>query len=337
MKIKNILKLVIFVITIIFVCPNKALSVENIRVLIVDGKKFKFPNKNEKVVRLGNSKGEALLEGAKYKGNIEIWKGEKGLYLINEIPFEEYIKGVVAGEMGSNWEIEALKAQAVAARTYAFFQIKYGPIQKPIKYHVSSSVMHQVYKSGNVSESISKAVDETKGEIITFEGKPIIAYYHSTSGGKTEEASEVFSKSYPYLIPVDTTSELSPYHVWERKIPIQEIENAIQIKGIKEITVESLTLSNRVKNFKIYKGENNESIFAAKDLRRLLGWDRLPSTLITSIIKEDEALIIEGRGYGHGVGMCQWTALDLAKKGKNYKEILSFFYPGTSIEELEKD
>ncbi|MCX8069854.1 MAG: SpoIID/LytB domain-containing protein [Thermodesulfovibrionales bacterium] len=333
---KSILNIVFCLILFVLLYPNQVFSVENIRVLIVDGKKFKFPNKGEKVTKLGNSKGEALLEGIKYKGNIEVWKGEKGLYLINEIPFEEYIKGVVAGEMGSNWEIEALKAQSVAARTYALFQIKYGPAQKPIKFHVSSSVMHQVYKSGNVPESISRAVDETKGEIITFEGKPIIAYYHSTSGGKTEEASEVFSKSYPYLIPIETSSELSPYHVWERKIPLQEIENAIQIKGIKDIAIDSFTASNRVKNFRLQR-ENNESLFAAKDLRRLLGWDRLPSTLITNIVKEDDALVIEGRGYGHGVGMCQWTALDLAKKGMNYKEILSFFYPGTTIELYEKD
>ncbi|HIJ59794.1 MAG TPA: SpoIID/LytB domain-containing protein [Nitrospirae bacterium] len=332
-----ILKIIVLhlIVVLLILYPAIGYSVESIRVLIVDGKKFKSPNKNEKVVRIGNSKGEAFLEGIKYKGNIEIWKGEKGLYLVNEIPFEEYIKGVVAGEMGSNWEIEALKAQSVAARTYALFQIKYGPVQKPIKYHVSSSVMHQVYKSGNVSESISKAVDDTKSEIIAFEGKPIIAYYHSTSGGKTEEASEIFQRGYPYLIPVETSSELSPYHVWERRIPIEEIENAIQIKGIKNITIDSFTASNRVRNFKIQK-ENNESYFPAKDLRRLLGWDRLPSTLITSIMREDDTLIIEGRGYGHGVGMCQWTALDLAKKGKNYKEILSFFYPGTNIEVYEE-
>lgn len=307
-----------------------------VRVLLFDGKQYKIPSKNERLERLGNSKGEALIEGLKYRGNIEIWRGQNGLYVINEVGLEEYIKGVVAGEMGSSWEIEALKAQAVAARTYAVFQIKNGSTQKPLRYNLTSSVMHQVYKGVTVSESIKRAVDETKGEILTYEGKPIIAYYHSTSGGITEDASEVFSKGYPYLRVVETTSEMSPYHLWERKIPIQEIEKATQLKGITDIKIESYTVSNRVKDFKI-SFDGRETLYPAKELRKNIGWDRLPSTLITSLTKEQDAFVFEGRGYGHGVGMCQWTALDLAKKGMNYKEILAYFYPGTTIEVYEDD
>ncbi len=305
-----------------------------IRVLIVDAQKNKTPQLNEKIERIGNSKGELLIDGMKYKGNIEVWKGQNGLYVINEIGLEEYIKGVVAGEMGSSWEIEALKAQAVAARTYAIFHIKNGSRQRPLRYHLTSSVLHQVYKGTTIPEGIKRAVEETKGEVILYEGKPIIAYYHSTSGGITEEASEVFSKGYPYLKPIKTTSELSPYHVWERKIPISEIENATGLKGIKDIQIESYTVSGRVRELKIILAET-ETLYPAKDLRKDIGWDRLPSTMITNISKVEDAFIIEGKGYGHGVGMCQWTALDMAKRGMNYREILSFFYPGTTVEVYE--
>ncbi|MCX8028004.1 MAG: SpoIID/LytB domain-containing protein [Thermodesulfovibrionales bacterium] len=320
---------------VFFFCLNDVVFAETkVRVLIADGKKFKIPAKDEKVERLGNAKGDAYLDGMRYKGNIEVWKGNGGLYLVNELTLEDYIKGVVVGEMGASWEIEALKAQAVAARTYAVFQMNNGIRQKPIRYHLTSSVLHQVFKGGNIPESISKAVDETKGEVILFEGKPIIAYYHSTSGGMTEEASEVFMNGYPYLVPVETSSELSPYHIWERKIPIVEIENATQLKGIRDIQIESYTVSDRVKDIRFIL-QDKEILFPAKDLRKNLGWDRLPSTLITNITKDGDDYIFEGRGYGHGVGMCQWTALDMAKKGMNYKEILGYFYPNTTIQRYE--
>lgn len=305
-----------------------------VRVLIADGKKFKIPSKDERLERIGNAKGEAYLDGVRYKGNVEVWKGQSGLFLINELTLEEYIKGVVVGEMAASWEIEALKAQAVAARTYAIFQMINGNKQKGMKYHLTSSVLHQVFKGGSIPESISKAVDDTKGEIILFNGGPIIAYYHSTSGGITEEASEVFLNGYPYLVPVETTSELSPYHIWQRKIPTSEIETATQLKGIKDIKIESVTVSDRIKELRFVL-EDRETLFLAKELRKNLGWDRLPSTLITNITKDGDDYVFEGRGYGHGVGMCQWTALDMAKRGMNYKEILNYFYPNTIIQRYE--
>ncbi len=299
-----------------------------IRVLLAEGKNSKIPNKGERIERFGNAKGDVLLSGLKYSGVIEVWKGENGLYIVNEVPLEDYIKGVVAGEVGSSWDIEALKAQAVAARTYAVYQ-KLNNGEMP--YHLTSSVLHQVYKGGNVSEGISKAVNDTRGEILTFEGKPILAFYHSTSGGMTEDPAEVFGKSYPYLKPVETTCELSPYYMWEKRIVVSEIEKASNIIGIKNILIDELTVSNRARNLKIITDSGQHSV-VAKDLRKNLGWDKLPSTMITNISKDENIFIFEGKGYGHGVGMCQWTALDMAKKGMNYKEILSKFYPGATIE-----
>lgn len=298
-----------------------------IRVLIADGKNSKIPNYDERIERFGNAKGDVLLSGLKYSGVIEVWKGENGLYIVNEMPLEDYIKGVVAGEVGSSWDIEALKAQAVAARTYAIYQ-KLNNGKMP--YHLTSSVLHQVYKGGNVSEEIAKAVNDTRGEILTYENKPILAFYHSTSGGMTEDPLEAFGKSYPYLKPVETTCELSPYYMWEKRIPVSEIEKALNIRGIKEILINELTVSNRARNLKIITEAGEQSI-VAKDLRKNLGWDKLPSTMITNISKGEDIFIFEGKGYGHGVGMCQWTALDMAKRGMNYKEILSKFYPGTTI------
>lgn len=311
--------------------PSVSYAETTIRVLLVDGKNTKIPKKDEKIERFGNAKGEVLLSGLKYSGVIEVWKGENGLYIVNEIPLEDYIKGVVAGEVGNSWDIEALKAQAVVARTYALYQ-KLNNGKMP--YHLTSSVLHQVYKGGNIPENIAKAVNDTRGEILTYDGKPIIAYYHSTSGGMTEDPAEVFGKSYPYLKPVETSCELSPYFMWEKRIPVSEIERASNVTGVKEIMIDGLTVSNRARDFRIIT-EAGEYKIPAKELRKSLGWDRLPSTMITNIAKDEDFYIFEGKGYGHGVGMCQWTALDMAKKGTSYRDILSKFYPGTVIELYE--
>lgn len=322
---------IIFFTSVFFAIGNAA--ADTIRVLLLDAKNSKLPQKNERVEKLGNGKGSALLGGMKYSGVLEVWRGDNGLYVINELPFEEYIKGVVAAEVGSSWDIEALKAQAVVARTYALMQKQTGGNNK-IAYHLTSSVLHQVYKGGNVHENISRAVNETQGEVLTYEGKPIIAYYHSTSGGITEDPVEVFGKSYPYLKPVSTNCEISPFYLWEKRIALQDIEKASNIKALEEIAIDSFTVSNRVRNLK-FIAEGKEYIIPAKDLRKNIGWDKLPSTLITGLRKDNDTFIFEGRGYGHGVGMCQWSALQMAKAGKNYKEILATFYPRTIIELYE--
>jgi stage II sporulation protein D len=321
-----------FLFSLFFFLSSITFAETTIRVLLNNGKEIKIPGRDEKIEKIGNSKGEVLLSGLNYSGNIEVWKGENGLYIVNEISLEDYIKGVVAAEVGNKWELEALKAQAVAARTYAVYQ-KIHNKKRP--YHITASVLDQVYKAGNISENIERAVMETKGEILTYEGEPIIAFYHSTSGGMTEDPAEVFGRSYPYLKPVETSCENSPYNLWERRIPLLEIEKASAINGIKEIYINETTASNRVRNLKIVT-EKDEHIVIAKDLRKNLGWDRLPSTMITNITRDGDIFMIEGKGYGHGVGMCQWTALEMAKKGMNYREILSKFYPNTTIQLYEK-
>ncbi len=332
LNIKNVL---FCLLTLCFYLSMNTISTaqDTIRVLLLDDKFSTTPQKDEVVERVGNTNGEVLLSGVSYAGIIEVWKGKNGLYIVNEVPFEEYIKGVVAAEVGSKWDIEALKAQAVAARTYAIYQKINNGSQKSL-YDLTSTVQHQVYKGGSVPENVERAVNETRGEILTYEGKPILAYYHSTSGGITEDPAEVFGKSYPYLKPVETSCELSPYSIWEKKFPVSEIENAANSGKIEEIIIDTRTVSNRVKNFKIIT-DTGDLFIQAKDLRKKMGWSRLPSTLITSISRDGDTYIFEGRGYGHGVGMCQWTALNMAKSGMNYKEILSKFYPLTLIELYE--
>ena len=302
-----------------------------IKVLILDENYSRIPEKNEELEKIGDKmKGDLLVSGVHYTGEIEIWKGQNGLYVINEIPFEDYIKSVVLAEVGASWEMEALKAQAVISRTYAVYQKN---ANGNYYYHLTSSVLHQAYKGNSSDTRIAYAVEKTSGEILTFNNKPIEAFYHSTAGARTELPEEVFGKSYPYLKSVEASCQTSPYWVWERKVPLSEIEKSLNVSGVKDITIKSRTSTGRVKELCIDTDSSQDTI-KATELRRLLGWQKLPSTNF-SLVRDGDSIIFEGTGYGHGVGLCQWSSLEMAKKGKSYKEILSFFYPGTEIQLYE--
>ncbi len=302
----------------------------NIKVLIVNEIYSHLPDKNEKIEKLGNMKGDLLLMGTRYSGNIEIWKGEKGLYIVNELPLEEYVQDVVASEVNPDWEIEALKAQAVISRTYALYQKR---LNGNNIYHIASSVIHQLYKGNNSHARAAQAVQETNGEVLTYNGQIVEALYHSTSCGATESPEEVFGKSYPYLKSVKTDCEISPYSMWERNIKLSEIEKALNTSNIKTINIKSYTSTKRVKQLDIITNKGKITINAT-DFRKSLGWNKVPSTNF-SITQNGDSILLTGNGYGHGVGLCQWCALKLAREGKNYKEILSFYYPGTTIQFYE--
>jgi stage II sporulation protein D len=298
-----------------------------IRVLIMDEQFNSVPDGAEKLTLLDKTDGRLLISHNKpYTGKIEVWKGERGLYLINEIPIEEYVKSVVKAETGRDWEMEALKAQAVVSRTYALNKKEQNG---QMNFDITSSVLHQVYDGDTRDEMVSAAVEATRGEVLTYEGRLIEALFHSTCGGHTEDPAEVFGKALPYIRPTEAKCELSPMAEWARRIPVSEIEEALGLEDIKGISVKSNTLTGRVKEIEI-ESAGGVSVVKATDFRRLMGWRKVPSTDFR-LDFTGGSLELEGKGYGHGVGLCQWSALEMAKEGKSYREILSFYYPGTAI------
>jgi len=329
MILKMILKIFFITLALIFIFSH-ACAEENIKVLILNEIFPKIPEKNEKIHKLGSVKGDLLVMGTHYSGIIDVWKGDNGLYIINELPIEDYVMDVVAVEVRPDWEMEALKAQAVISRTYALYQKKKNGNSI---YHIASSVIDQVYKGNNRDARVTHAVEETRGEVLAFDNKPIEAFYHSTCGGKTENPEDVFGKSYPYLKPVESPCDLSPYAKWERNIQLSEIEEALKVPGIKDLSIKSHTSTERVKDVEITTNSGHTTI-SAVDLRKALGWKNLPSTNFR-LSRVGDSLVFKGKGYGHGVGLCQWGTLQMARDGKNYKEILSFFYPGTVIQLYE--
>lgn len=323
--------LLIFLIVLTFLSHSYAQDkIENsyIRVLLGDIR----PSNNE-LEKIKKVSAKVILSGSTYQGAIELWKGSEGYFLINVVELEEYVKGVVASEVGINWPIEALKAQAVLARTYAVAHILRNRTRN--FYDVTSSVFHQVYKGEGGTEEVDKAVKETKGEILTFNKEPIMAYYHACSVEKTEDPKEVFGKEYPYLQSVEVPFTPSPYNIWERKVTFDLLEKVLQIDKIKDVEIVGYTNTGRIKELKFSNGKTSK-VIKANDLRRLLKWTILPSTMITDMRVENDGVIFEGRGYGHGVGMCQWCAFQMAQEGKNYKDILQHFYPGTILSKINE-
>ena len=256
---------------------------------------------------------------------------------VNYIPIEEYVVGVVAGEMPIDFELEALKAQAVAARSYVMVQMERN-IKK--EYDVVDTVMNQVYLGkeklmtvwkNSYTENINKiktAVLETKGEYISFDGKVAEALFFSTSPGKTENSEDVFSNKIAYLRSVESPwDEISPAYTTNTTYTIEEFYNLLNLDYNEELNIEviSKTSTGRIKKIKINGKELTGSYVCSKL--------SLKSTYF-EIIREDNKIIIKNKGYGHGVGMSQYGAQGMAKEGYMYQDILKHYYTDIEIKKF---
>jgi stage II sporulation protein D len=332
MRLSKVGLIIFFIMTFIskgYTLDKNNNSYTHIRVLIAET----LPS-TDGVNKIKKVSAKAIVRGTIYRGELELWKGVGSYFLVNVVELEEYVKGVVASEVSIHWPIEVLKAQAVLARTYAVAHI----LRNRTKnfYDVTSSVLHQVYKEHRGNEAVEKAVEETKGEILTYNNEPIMAFYHACSVERIEDPKEVFGREYPYLKPLEVPFTPSPYNFWERKISFEILEKALSMDKITDIEIVSYTTTGRVKEFKFTDGKT-EKIIKATDLRRLLNWTALPSTMITNMKVQEDGVVFEGRGFGHGVGMCQWCAFHMAQDGKNYKEILQYFYPKTNLSKINEN
>ena len=266
---------------------------------------------------------------------VRVYDEETGV--ISKIPIEEYIVGVVAGEMPVDFEMEALKAQSVAARSYVMIQMERN-INK--EYDVVDTVTNQVYLDkeklmsvwkDQYTEKINKiktAVLETMGEYISYDGKVAEAMFFSTSPGVTENSEEVFTNKVAYLRSVESTfDEISPVYITNKTFTLKEFYNLLNLEYSDTLNIEitSKTSTGRIKKIKINDKELTSGYVMSK-----LG---LKSTYF-EIIKEDTKIIVKNKGYGHGVGMSQYGAQGMAKAGYNYQDILKYYYTGIEIKKF---
>ncbi len=275
-----------------------------------------------------------------YRDHLHIVRDQSGkLMVINEIDIENYIKGVLPWEANPEWSQEVLKAHAVISRTYALFRSL--DKQKDL-YFLESDVMSQVYK-GKSTEKVntSMAVDATRGEVLTFKGNIFPAFFHSCCGGHTTRAENVWRIERNQVLegtPCPYCVGTKHYH-WQNSVSLKEIESKIAARGytmspISNIEFRDYDDSGRAK-FAVIDHEKGVLKLMANDFRVFVGPEVIRSTKAKLSLQGGE-IRIEGFGWGHGVGFCQWGAKNMSDFGKTYKEITEFYYPGSSYKKMYK-
>lgn len=246
------------------------------------------------------------------------------------IELEDYVIGVVAAEMPASFHIEALKSQAVIARTYALNLLSKGNIltdKSSIQAYIDISSMQNKWGSNyqKYYNKIKEAVDNTSGQTIKYNGKYIDAVYHSTSNGQTEDSINVWHNNIPYLKSVDSSwDKTATSYLREKNISLEKFNQIlnINISSNEEIEILSKTISNRIDKIKL-----GDKTYTGLELRTFL--DLRSTDFDINII--DNTVIITTRGYGHGVGLSQYGSNGMANNGYNYKQILSHYYQGVTI------
>ena len=268
-------------------------------------------------------------------GLVQVVLREKGVMIVNHVDLEEYVKGVVPAEVNSSWHPEMLKAQAVAARTYALYQHMLGTSRE---YDVAASIQDQVYRGRHgIDARVEQAVGSTRGQVVTYEGAPIYAAFSSTAAGLTEDAVVVWSKDLPYLKGVECPFDLeSPYYQWKASFKLETLEKNLRQLGFAVGTITTMaplshSRAGRVATLRILHSKG-ELILRGEDLRKAVGYTVIPSTQFTIDSFGDEVLL-SGYGAGHAVGLCQWGAKELAELGYSYSSILRYYYPGTELQD----
>ena len=277
----------------------------------------------------------ATIDGRKYFGGVRVNKVKGSLTVINLVPTEEYLRGVVGEEMSPAYPLEALKAQAVAARSFA---LKNRERHDKEGFDLCPTTHCQVYEGFEDFEIVNKAVDETRGEVLTFKEKIADTNFHADSGGMTEAVADVWGTNVAYLVPVKELLELTA--PWTMKFSAKDFSSRFgdNFGDVKSIKLSTLTIgksandrtsSGRVKSAQLV-GTKKTLTISGIDLRRKFS---LPSTLFDMKLSGDE-VIFTGYGRGHGVGMSQQGAKTFAEKNWTYDKILSHYYSGTKLKKL---
>ncbi len=296
--------------------------------LVVNGRRkndneILLTSKNPLVVSCGKKK-------KKVRGDILAkLKGGK-LYVINLVDMELYLRSVVPSESYASWPLETLKAQAVAARTYAYYQMLH---RKTWSYDLVDDEGDQAYKGmKRERKKTDQAVMETKGQILSYKNKPILAMYSANSGGYTADAGSIFGLSKPYLVAhPDPKSLEGKMARWKKTYSVSHVENALnrrrlKIRGLRRIEPAIKGPSGRIIKIRIVADSGTKTVRTRTTLRRAL---KLPEILL-EIKKENGKFVFDGRGWGHGVGYSQWGSAILGKK-TSYDKILAFYYPKASL------
>jgi len=297
------------------------------------------------------TKGDCKYGGKVYRGRWAVLSTDSGLAVINVVLIEDYLKGLVPHEIGKlkRDEMEALKAQAVAARTYAYRHLG---SRKSQGFDIYADVRDQVYNGKADEDSLAnEAILATAGLVIKYNGDIIESYYHSTCGGKTESAEIWGQEGKPYLLPISDSAngrpfcELSRYMKWEETFSKAELIDLFQMNAadaradkifsfnkIEQILVTEKFPGGRVKRLVVFTDKGSFEVFGDRTRRLFARNGKFLPGLLFGISQNGDNFTITGSGYGHGIGMCQMGTRARAKAGQNFEEILKAYYAGVTVE-----
>lgn len=264
-----------------------------------------------------------------YRGRTKLVPSGRGLTAVNVVDLEQYLYSVLGAEMSPNWPQEALKAQAVAARTYALYKTA---TSGNTIYDVDDTTKSQVYKGlESEGQGTVLAVNATAGQVLTHSGKPILAVFHSSSGGHTENVEDIWSNPLPYLRGVADYDQGAPVYQWSKSFSRSQLSSRISGVGtVTSMIPERTTPQGRIVTM-LVKGTGGTKRISGTNLRSALG---LKSTLFT-VNPTGSGFEISGRGYGHGLGLSQWGAYNLAQQGVNYQQIVAHYYQNATLTQIQ--
>ncbi len=290
-----------------------------------------------------------------YEGQIELLPLKGKILAVNTLNLERYLRGVVPKEAVSSWPLEALKTQAVAARTYAAYHLL---TSKRSLYDVDDTARYQVYAgAGEAKESTDLAIKETRGEVLVHNEKVIVAFFHAYSGGRTDSAENIFGNPADYCLGAkelftrdELKAELRPSSQWIVEWTTDAMSKSQLLKKVKSRS-EAFSGFDTSRGYDLLEKEMNPLFKSVKtlefdqnglradldfkEIRKAIGWSSFPSYHYRLEESEDEKIVFRGHGWGHHVGMSQWGAFMMAKKlGMKYNEILHHYYAQTSLTEL---
>lgn len=274
-------------------------------------------------------RGGVLVDGEWYDGRVAlIPRDAERLDVVNVLPLERYVAGSVAAEVYPSWPVEVLKAQAVIARSYALHE---RGRRNGEAFDLEAGVLSQSYRSGEVSRRVREASRATRGIWLSFAGKPILAAYHSSAGGRTASAREVWGEELPYLRVLESPDHDAPDYFWSFEIEEGDLARALGEHGVAVRGVPRVEIAERSESGRVLRLRVGEAVIEGRDLRQILGGAAIKSTLFEVRTRGEQVLFL-GSGSGHGVGLSQWGALALARQGRSFEEILAYYYPGSVLE-----
>jgi len=275
--------------------------------------------------------GALHVDGRALEGSVQIAaRGAHTLDVVNFVPLEPYVASAVASETPAGWPLEALKAQAVVARTYALHEQAHRG-EEP--FDLEASVISQRYGVDSVSDAVASAAHATSGEYLSYAGEPILAAFHASSGGETASAEEVWGEPVPYLQSVSSPDDGAPDFFWSYAISRADLASALREAGYSPGSLDDVRVTHRSDSGRVERVQLGAVLLAGRDLREILGGRALRSALFEARI-EGPRVVFLGSGSGHGVGLCQWGASELARRGSSYRAILAHYYSGSDLRRL---